>query len=237
MRLTNSFRIERPAAEVFDAFLDIERVATCIPGSKVLGRPAEDTYDGEVKVKVGPLAVAYAGQLRVLEADRDQRRLTMRAKGREKRGAGNADAHVVAQLSEVDAGTVVDIDTDLDVRGKVAQFGRGVISDVSAQIMQTFATNVESMLTQGGGLAAGAAEPSAATPPPTDELSSARRDAADAATDVPGLDAWGLLVRPLLRRHGASIGTVACSAVAAYLGARVGARNATGGARAVRRHR
>ncbi len=208
MKLTNSFRIDRPAAEVFATFLDIERVATCIPGSKVLGQSGEDTYDGEVRVKVGPLGVVYAGQLRVLEADRDRLRLTMRAKGREQQGAGNADAHVVAQLSEVDGATVVDIDSDLSIRGKVAQFGRGVIADVSAGIMQTFATNVESMLVNGA--PAQAAEPAAR------------------AGDVEGLDAWGLFVQPLLRRHVASIATVACSGLAAYLGARLGGRRRRG---------
>lgn len=220
MKLTNSFRIDRPAGEVFDAFRDIERVATCIPGSQVLGRSGDDVYDGEVKVKVGPLGVTYTGQLRVLETDAEQRRLTMRAKGREKRGAGNADAYVVARLSQDDGQTVVDIDTDLSIRGKVAQFGRGVISDVSAEIMQTFASNVERMLEHGE------STPAAATEQDVAPAVAAQQATADAPPDGDGLDAWALVVRPLLRRHGRTVATVACSGATAYLGAYLGARRA-----------
>lgn len=162
MKLSNSFSIARPPGEVYDAFLDIERVATCMPGSRMLGQPEPGTYEGEVRVKVGPLGVAYTGQFTVLDADKDALRLTMRAKGREQRGAGNADAHIVAQLSEQDGGTAVQIDTDLSIRGKVAQFGRGVIGEVTDGIMQTFASNVEAMLT-GGGPSKQASAPAAST--------------------------------------------------------------------------
>jgi uncharacterized protein len=99
VKLTNSFTIDRPVGEVYDAFLDVERIAQCMPGSKLLGQPEPGTYEGEVKVKVGPLGVAYTGQFKVLDADAEQHQLTMRAKGREQRGAGNADAHIVAALS------------------------------------------------------------------------------------------------------------------------------------------
>ncbi|WP_199434700.1 SRPBCC family protein [Qaidamihabitans albus] len=213
MRLTNSFRVDRPAAEVFDAFSDIERVAACMPGARVVGRSAEDVYDGEVKVRVGPLAVAYSGKLHVLDTDREQWRLTMRAKGREQRGAGNADAYVVTRLSERDGATVVEIETDLDIRGKVAQFGRGVIAETSDGFLRTFAANLEEMLARGG---VEAAEPAAAAAGAED--SAARPDAT--------LDAWRLLIRPWLVRHAPSAVTVALSGAAAYLGARTGARHA-----------
>lgn len=223
MRLTNTFEIERPATEVFDAFLDVERVATCIPGSRVLGHPEQDVYDGEVRVKVGPLGVSYTGQLRVLEADREQLRLTMRAKGREQRGAGNADAHVVATLADRDGRTVVDIDTELDVRGKVAQFGRGVISDVSADILRTFAGNLERLLVDGDGTApAGGPQEARHTEA---AASGAAHSSGTSAADADGLDVWQVLVRPMLRRHATSIATVALSGAAAYLGARAGARH------------
>src|SRR5699024_3546561 len=158
MQLSNAFTIGRPPAEVFDAFLDVERIASCMPGSKLLGQSDENTYDGEVSVKVGPLSVAYSGTISMLEIDREQMSLTMRAKGREKRGAGNADAYVVAHLREQDGGTHVQIDTELHIRGKVAQFGRGAIADVTDGIMQTFAQNVEQLLS-------GAGAPQAATSP------------------------------------------------------------------------
>ena len=117
-----------------------------MPGSRLLGQPEPGRYEGEVKVKVGPLGVAYSGSFSILKADESRQTLTMRAKGREQRGAGNADAHIVAALSEHAEGTLVQINTDLSIRGKVAQFGRGVIGEVTDGIMQSFAGNVEQML-------------------------------------------------------------------------------------------
>ena len=221
MKLSNSFSIERPPAEVFDAFLDIERVASCMPGSRVTGHPEPDTYEGEVKVKVGPLGVAYAGQFKILEADRDRLRLTMRAKGRELRGAGNADAHIVAQLSEQQGRTLVEIDTELGIRGKVAQFGRGVIGEVTDGIMQTFARNVEQLLVSGGV----SAPPTTDVPrSPTTDDTAAEAVTATAAVGSEDLDVWGLIVRPMLQRHAGAMATVAASGIAAYVGARIGAR-------------
>jgi carbon monoxide dehydrogenase subunit G len=214
VKLSNSFRIDRPVSEVFDAFLDVERVAGCMPGSRLLGKSAEDTYEGEVKVKVGPLAVAYSGQLTLLEVDREQWSMTMRAKGREQRGAGNADALVQARLREEDAGTLVEITTDLNIRGKVAQFGRGVIGDVTDGIMQTFATNVEQML----------AGSSPVTPIGTLRGTATAPSTPSATTSAGSLDAWSLIVRPLVQRHGRSLGIVLAAGIAAYLGARAGHR-------------
>lgn len=230
MRLTNNFRIDRPPAEVFDAFLDIERIAGCMPGSKLLGQPEPDVYDGEVKVKVGPLGVAYAGQLKLLSAEKADLKLTMRAAGREKHGAGNADAYVVAQLSDQDGGTLVEIVTDLSIRGKVAQFGRGVIGEVTDRIIAQFASNVEAMLIGGQ------------TPEPASsgshtaaafESGDRRAHAKPETADGENLDAWALIVRPMLQRHAGAITSAAISALAAYLGARAGARR---GSRRTRQH-
>jgi len=243
MKLSHSFTIARPPSEVYDAFLDIERVATCMPGSRMLGEPEPGTYEGEVKVKVGPLGVAYTGQFTVLDADRDALQLTMRAKGREQRGAGNADAHIVAQLAEQDGGTLIEIDTDLSIRGKVAQFGRGVIGEVTDGIMQAFASNVEAMLTGGGpsdppaqiaGAPAGQpadagtgqwVEGAAAAGRPAG--SGAKAPAFTATTaggDSGSLDAWSLILRPMLQKHTGTLVSVAVSTVGAYLGARAGTR-------------
>ncbi|MBC7633659.1 SRPBCC family protein [Aeromicrobium sp.] len=221
MKLSNSFSIDRPSAEVFAAFLDIERVASCMPGSRVTGRPEPDTYEGEVKVKVGPLGVAYTGQFKILEVDHDQLRLTMRAKGRELRGAGNADAHIIAQLSEQQGRTLVAINTELSIRGKVAQFGRGVIGEVTDGIMQTFASNVEQMLAPGGSSAP--AETGLPDPSSRDEEEGpAAFDGPPAAATGGDFDVWSLIIRPLLQRHMRSMGTVAAAGLAAYLGARIG---------------
>ncbi|WP_408899869.1 SRPBCC family protein (plasmid) [Nocardioides sp. R1-1] len=231
MQLSNSFTIDRPLAEVYQAFLQVERIATCMPGSTLLGQPEPGTYEGEVKVKVGPLGVTYAGQFVILDADEAAHRLTMRAKGREKRGAGNADAHIVATLSESPAGTVVQVDADLDIRGKVAQFGRGVIGEVTDGIMQTFARNLEDLLRSGGVSGPAPATSGGATAPP-DVLAAAAAAPGPAPAPEPAaapagaeLDAWALIVRPMLQRHGAGIASVVLSGLAAWVGARAGARS------------
>jgi carbon monoxide dehydrogenase subunit G len=234
VKLSNSFRIDRPVAEVYDAFLDVERIATCMPGSRLLGEPEPGTYEGEVKVKVGPLGVAYTGRFTVLEADEANRVLRMRAKGREQRGAGNADAHIVASMTEAGGATDVAIDTDLSIRGKVAQFGRGVIGDVTDEIMQTFARNVEQMLTDGGTPA-----DAAASQAPRGSAAAARPagspEPSAPAEPVGGeLDAWALVVRPMLARHAGQVVQLALAGLAAYVGARAGAR-AGAGARVPRR--
>ena len=220
MKLSNSFDIDRPAADVFDIFLDIERVATCMPGSRLTGQVDEDTYEGEVKIKVGPMTVAYAGQATFVDIDKDARQLTLRAKGRETRGAGGADAMIVAQLHERGGGTRVVIDTDLSIRGKVAQFGRGAIGEVAGGLMQQFAHNVEALLSG-----------QASTAPPADGAASPQHTlaAAPAATVDSGdaaLDVWGLVVLPLVRKALPSVANVLASGVAAYLGARLALRHA-----------
>jgi carbon monoxide dehydrogenase subunit G len=147
MKLTNEVHIERDPGEVFDTLLDVERVATCMPGSRLIGRVDDDTYEGEVKVKIGPLGVAYTGTVRFLEIDRDGRTAVLKASGREQHGQGNADAHVTARVLPDGKGSKVAIETDLMIRGKVAQFGRGVIGEVSQRLIGQFAGNVEQLLT------------------------------------------------------------------------------------------
>jgi uncharacterized protein len=207
MKLSNTFQIDRPVGEVFDVFLDIERVATCMPGSRLTNMIDDTTFEGEVKIKVGPLAVAYAGQATFVDVDNQARRLTLRAKGREKRGAGNADALIGAQLREHGSGTEVVIDTDLSIRGKVAQFGRGAIGEVAGGLIQQFAHNVETLLASGGA-------PTVASRP---VAAQATVEDADSAA----LDGWSLIVLPLVRKALPTVGTVLASGIASYLGTRV----------------
>lgn len=235
MQLSNSFTIARPPQEVYAAFLDVDRIATCMPGSKLLGKSDTDTYEGEVKVKVGPLGVLYAGQFTIVEQDPEALRLTMRAKGREKRGAGNADAHIVATMTAQDDGTLVELSTDLSIRGKVAQFGRGIIGDVTDQIMQNFAQNVEQMLVSGQVPSATTAQPAPKAPAApsgggvesTATVSAGTQAPAPAPAVSPSgdLDVWGLVIRPMLAKQASSILTVSLSGLAAYLGARAGSRH------------
>lgn len=221
MKLSNSFRIDRPPSEVFDAFLDIERIAECMPGSKLLGQPEKDIYDGEVRVKVGPLGVAYSGQFQLLSAKKDELRLTMHASGREKRGAGGAEADVVAQLSEHNGGTLVEITTVLNIHGKVAQFGRGAIGEVTDGIIVQFAKNVEAMLV-------GAHTPDSAAFG-SGRAAHVEAEVRRAHTEPNGpssqkIDAWAFIVRPILRRHSRAIASIGIAMVMVYVGARAFAR-------------
>jgi carbon monoxide dehydrogenase subunit G len=227
VKLSNTFEIDRPLAEVFDVFLEIERVATCMPGSRLTGQVDDSTYEGEVKIKVGPLAVVYAGQASLVEIDKEARQLTLRAKGREKRGAGNADALIVAQLSEHvserGSGTQVVIDSDLSIRGKVAQFGQGAIGEVAGGLMQQFARNVEVLLAGGDGQApaTSAADLASSRPPAIKEASAAEN------TDTAALSGWRLIVVPLARKSLPTVVSLVCSGVASYVGARIAIGRAT----------
>ncbi|RVX38787.1 hypothetical protein EDD27_1115 [Nonomuraea polychroma] len=211
MRLRHTFTLAEEPARVFDLLLDVERIAACMPGSRLLGRTG-DAYEGEVKVKVGPLGVAYQGKVRFLEADEASRRVVLRASGAERNGNGNADAHVVAELAPDPAGTKVSLDTDLMIRGRVAQFGRGVIADVSQRLIDEFATNLATLLTQPGPVPASAdagtpAHPATGHPerPAGPAVAYARRSADPAAAppaepEAPALDGLRLIALPLLRR-------------------------------------
>jgi carbon monoxide dehydrogenase subunit G len=186
VKLTNEVHIERDPAEVFATLLDVERVATCMPGSRLLGKADDDTYEGEVKVKIGPLGVAYTGTVRFLEVDREARTAVLKASGREQHGQGNADAHVTARVVPDGTGAKVAIETDLMIRGKVAQFGRGVIGEVSQKLIGQFAGNVEQLLTSNG--------TTATTPSPT-----LARPAPEPVRESE-LDGLALVVKPLLKR-------------------------------------
>lgn len=211
MKLTNEMQIARPAQEVFDTLLDVEKVAVCMPGSRLLGRVDDDTYEGEVSVKVGPLGASYTGTVRFLEVDREARTATLKASGREMRGQGNADAHVVARVEQDGDGAKVVIETDLMIRGKVAQFGRGVIGDVSGRLMAQFAGNVEQLLNRQDGEPDGAAAPAApatatrsGAPTPAQQLPTAtpaaRVGALEPADGGAALDGLSLIAVPLLKR-------------------------------------
>lgn len=150
MKLTNEVHIAQDPAKVFKTLLDVERVAGCMPGSKLTGRVDDSTYSGEVKVKVGPLGVSYTGTVKFLSVDESSRTAVLKASGREQHGQGNADAHVTARVLPDGDGSKVSIETDLMIRGKVAQFGRGVIGEVSQRLIDQFAQNVEKSFTTSG---------------------------------------------------------------------------------------
>jgi uncharacterized protein len=145
MEISDSFRVNRPIDDTWKVLLDIERIAPCLPGAE-LQEVEGDEYRGVVKVKVGPISAQYKGTAKLAEVDEGARRIVLDASGRDTRGQGNAKATIVVTMREDadDTGhTAVGVDTDLSITGKVAQFGRGVMGDVSAKLIRQFVENLE----------------------------------------------------------------------------------------------
>lgn len=157
MKLEKSTFVEASPEEVFTAVNDVERVVTCVPGAALDGRDG-DTYQGNVKVKVGPISAAYSGTVRFLDVDADKRTLRVQARGSEAGGSGDAEAEVTLGVTEREGGSVLSIEADLLIRGKIAQFGKAAIGTVSDRLLQQFADNLSRMLREGSG-----AEPAAAS--------------------------------------------------------------------------
>ena len=152
MEITDSFRVSTPIDATWKVMLDIEGIAPCMPGAQ-LQEVDGDEYRGVVKVKVGPITAQYKGTARLAEVDEANRRIVIDASGRDTRGQGNAKATIVVTMKPEGAGTKVEVATDLAITGKVAQFGRGVLVDVSSKLMGQFVENVERdvLSTAGGG--------------------------------------------------------------------------------------
>ncbi|MDG2908272.1 MAG: SRPBCC domain-containing protein [Acidimicrobiales bacterium] len=147
MELINEFEVDAPIDRVWSVLTDVERIAPCLPGAQ-LQEVQGDEYRGVVKVKVGPITAQYKGAASFVEKDDAGYRAVLRAEGRDTRGAGNAAAEITAEMASTASGTRVTVTTDLKVTGKVAQFGRGVMADVSKKLMGQFADNLNDLLDQ-----------------------------------------------------------------------------------------
>lgn len=167
MELTNDFRVALPVDEAWAVLTDLERIAPCMPGAQ-LQEIEGDEYRGVVKVKVGPITAQYKGAATLVDRDDANHVAVLRAEGRETRGQGNANATITATLAPDGDATAVSLVTDLTITGRVAQFGRGVLVDVSAKLLGQFVESLEQTVLAGEPAAAGAptAEP-AAEPEPT----------------------------------------------------------------------
>jgi carbon monoxide dehydrogenase subunit G len=146
MQFENRFEVDAPLDEVWRTVLDVERVAPTVPGAKVLERTSDDAYKVAIKVKVGPMSMTYKGDVEIVERDDDAHRAVMRARAKESRGQGTADADVVMVLDGENGHTNATITTDVDLSGKVATMGQGVLQDVSGRLVETFARNLATML-------------------------------------------------------------------------------------------
>ena len=162
MKLENEFTVPAPVDRAWDVLLDLERVAPCLPGAAIDGREG-DAYSGTMTVKIGPITARYKGTVRTEEVDEQARRAVMRAQARDARGQGTAAATITSTMEEAADGTRVRVETDMRITGPAAQFGRGVMQDVSAKMMGRFAECLAGLM---GEEQAPEAAPAAAGPAP-----------------------------------------------------------------------
>ena len=173
MDLQNTFVVEAPITDVWEAFLEPDRVAPCFPGATLTGSD-ETSFTGTVKVKLGPIAMLYKGTGRYVDTDESTRTTVIKANGKDSRGNGQANATVTMTLTEADAtSTQVVVNTDLSITGKPAQLGRGMITEVAGKIIGQFA----GCLGQRLGAQSAAEEAPAATPPAEAPAVTARAEA------------------------------------------------------------
>ena len=214
MELEHSFTVPVPVDQAWEVLLDVERVAPCMPGA-TLDSVDGDEIKGRIKVKVGPISITYAGTARFTERDRDAGVVTLEASGKETRGSGTAAATVRSELHGQDGQTEVTVHTSLNVTGRPAQFGRGVMADVSAKLIGIFATNLADMLTAGNGSAPDPAGPDPAVQAAADANGAASASvpasATPAAVPVSSEDSLNLLKvagLPVLKRIAAPAGAL-----------------------------
>jgi carbon monoxide dehydrogenase subunit G len=157
MEINNSFEVPLPPADAWKVLMDIPRIAPCMPGAELTGVVDKDTYNGKVSVKLGPVALTFAGQVKFTDIDEAAHKARVKAQGKDSKGRGGANANVDFHLEPVAVGSRVIVKTDLTLSGAVAQYGRasGLIQDVAQQLIGQFAQCLKAQLAA----AVAAAEP------------------------------------------------------------------------------
>jgi len=231
--LTHSFTVPASVAETWSTFEDIESVAGCFPGAVVTEVDGDD-FKGTCKVKLGPIAMVYSGTGTFVEKDEAAHRFVIDAKGKDKRGNGTAGAKVTASFTEEDAGTTrVEVLTDLAITGKPAQFGRGVIEDVSNKLLDQFVACLKDKVGsepepqpllepegQPEGQADGQADGQPLTQPAstsTGRPAPAPADASRASSNDDALDLGATVLPVLARTYGPQVGIAVFALLLGYL--------------------
>jgi uncharacterized protein len=185
MKLEHSFQVAAPLDRVWEALIDVERVAPCLPGAEISEAGEDGTYRGTFSVRLGPTTAAYRGELTMEEVDAAAHRAVMRASGQDKRGQGSAKATIVSTMREEGEATTVDVETDFTITGRLARFGRGgMIQDVSNRLLRDFSDCLQTTI-----------EASESTP-----NSAAAEPAQPVAPRAKPVGGFSLLVRALLDR-------------------------------------
>lgn len=219
MDLNHQFTVNVPIAEAWVILTDLERIAPCLPGAQ-LTEVEGDTYRGQVKIKVGPILAQFKGQASFVSRDDVAHKATLKGEGRDTTGKGNASALITAELTSVSpTSTTCTVHTDLTISGKVAQFGRGALADVSDKLLAQFSENLNQLITSA---------PSTSTPT-TAVASAPVETAAPAPSEQPAirminspevapLDLLGTAGAPILKRAiPALIAVVAVVAALVYI--------------------
>jgi carbon monoxide dehydrogenase subunit G len=177
MKIDNEFTVSAPIQTAWDVLTDLEGIAPCLPGAVLTGRDG-DAYTGKVKIKVGPITSEYAGVASFVEKDDATHHAVIDAKGKDSRGAGNANALITADLTAQGDRTLVSVSTDLKITGKIAQFGSGMIQEVSKKLLGQFVACLETKLT-------GPADQSPADQSPADQSTTDESTTTMAPTEEP----------------------------------------------------
>ena len=165
MKLENSFEVPAPPDSAWDLLMDVPRVIPCMPGAELTETVDESTWKAKMNVKLGPISLTFATDVKRDEIDEAARRATLSAKARELRGRGGGQATIESSLTPVNGGTRVDIVTNLTLSGAVAQYGRGMVADVSTQLVSRFADGLKAQLDSSPSGEDGAEAPSPAPAP------------------------------------------------------------------------
>jgi len=198
VKLRNAFTVPALVDEAWAVLLDLERVAPCMPGAELDGGDGGE-FTGRMAVRIGPVTSRYRGTVRIEEADADARRAVIRAQARDASGAGTAAATIVTEMSEAGDGTRVEVETELQISGPAAQFGRGVMQEVSAKLMERFAAGLAEEMGADGhaatvdGAGSGTAGPEAVGRGAGGPGSAASGAAPRGVPDVPTID-WSTAV-------------------------------------------
>jgi carbon monoxide dehydrogenase subunit G len=164
MQIENEFEVAAPPERVYAFLLDVNRIVNCMPGAELSEVVDPETFKGKVKIKVGPITVSYNGTARIAEREEATHRAVLHAEGRETTGPGSARATAVMTVEPAEAGSKVRLATDFNVAGRVANFGRGVMEDVSRRLVNQMAACIKSNLESAEAESAEAAEPPEASP-------------------------------------------------------------------------
>ena len=220
MDLNHQFTVNVPIAEAWVILTDLERIAPCLPGAQ-LTEVEGDTYRGQVKIKVGPILAQFKGQASFVSRDDVAHKATLKGEGRDTTGKGNASALITAELTSISpTSTTCTVHTDLTISGKVAQFGRGALADVSDKLLAQFSENLNQLIT---------GAPSTSTPTTPAAATAATSAPAPAPSEQPAiriinspevapLDLLGTAGAPILKRAiPALIAVVAVVAALVYI--------------------